>query len=421
MPDLLIGRQGPIPEDRRQKSQGHAVPVGPRPGAAPPRRSRGESFSRPIDAGDRVPNFLLPNQRREVDPFYDVIVGRPLVMHLFTGHGEAETAGLRLLASRQGEIAGRGIDIVAMAATGLNRTVALAESLDLPFDLLADPKARVRQRLGLGKGVGAEAKGKAGAPVTLALSPGLRVLGRFDGKDVAAQIDSALALLPAAPEPVPAAPITRAAPVLLIPNVLDEALCKRLIDEWRRDNKEGVALTIGADGKELKQVDYGTKRRRDHYIHDKKLLEKLNNILFERVAPLIAAAYDTEITGIEEFKVTCYGAEEGGYFRPHRDNSIPGRAQRRFAMSLNLNADFDGGDLRFPEFGPETYRPGPGGAGIFSCSLLHEVLDMTRGQRFTLLTFLTDNSGERRRAECKNWFETEGRALEQALAETAKG
>ena len=420
MPDLLIGRQGPIPGDRKQKSQGHSVPVGPPPGKQL-RRSRGESFSRPIDAGDRVPNFLLPNQRREADPFYDLITGKPLLMHLFTGHGEAETQGLRALARRFDEIAGRGIGVAAMAATGLDQVEGLAKELDLPFDLLADPKARIRQRFGLGKGVGAETKGKAGAPITLALTPGLRVLGRFDAKDVAAQIDGALALLPEAPEPEPAAPITRAAPALLIPDVLDAALCKRLIDEWRRDNEEGVALTIGADGKEHKQVDYGTKRRRDHYIHDEKLLDKLNTILFERVAPQIAAAYDTEITGIEEFKVTCYDSKDGGYFRPHRDNTIPGRAQRRFAMSINLNDDFDGGDLRFPEFGPETYRPGPGGAGIFSCSLLHEVTDMRRGRRFTLLTFLTDGTGQRRRAECKHWFETEGRALEEALAQTAKG
>ncbi|MEM1398224.1 MAG: 2OG-Fe(II) oxygenase [Pseudomonadota bacterium] len=410
MADLLIGRTGPI----KAKQKPAAQPAAASPTLVP------KAFDRPIDPGDRLPNFLLPNQRREADPFYDVIIGRPILLHLFVGTGEAESAGLRSLAERHSALAERGIDVVGMVVATLDATVALAESLSLPFDLFADPQARIRQRLGLGKGVSAAAKGRAGATITLALHPGLRVLGRFDQTDVKDQIDAALALLPTEPPPEAAPPITQAAPVLLLPEVLDAEFCARLIEEWRRDNEEGVALTIGADGKEHKQIDYGTKRRRDHYIHDKKLLSKLNAILFERVAPMISAAYDAEITGIEEFKVVCYRAEEGGYFRPHRDNTIPARAQRRFAMSINLNDGFQGGDLRFPEFGPESYRPGPGGAAVFSCSLLHEVLDMRQGERFSLLTFLTDATGPRRRADCKNWFETEGRALEQALIREAK-
>src|SRR5262249_16843850 len=60
-----------------------------------------------------------------------------------------------------------------------------------------------------------------------------------------------------------------------------------------------------------------------------------------------------------------------------------------FAMSLNLNTDdFEGGNLRFPEYGPHAYRPGAGDAVIFSCTLLHEATDVVRGQRFALLAFL---------------------------------
>ena len=46
---------------------------------------------------------------------------------------------------------------------------------------------------------------------------------------------------------------------------------------------------------------------------------------------------------------------------------------RRFAVSLNLNTgDYEGGCLRFPEFGPHLYVAPAGGAVVFSCSLLHE-------------------------------------------------
>lgn len=60
-------------------------------------------------------------------------------------------------------------------------------------------------------------------------------------------------------------------------------------------------------------------------------------------------------------------------------------------MSLNLNAgdDDDGGEVRFPEFGRELYRPAPGGALVFSSSLLHEVVPVIRGRRLGLFTFLS--------------------------------
>jgi hypothetical protein len=34
------------------------------------------------------------------------------------------------------------------------------------------------------------------------------------------------------------------------------------------------------------------------------------------------------------------------------------------------------------------YRPGSGAALVFSCAHLHEVLDVTAGRRFVLLSFL---------------------------------
>ena len=59
-------------------------------------------------------------------------------------------------------------------------------------------------------------------------------------------------------------------------------------------------------------------------------------------------------------------------------------------MSLNLNDDYEGGELTFPEFGPTLYKPRAGMAAVFSCSLLHEALPVTRGRRFVLTTFFRD-------------------------------
>jgi predicted 2-oxoglutarate/Fe(II)-dependent dioxygenase YbiX len=110
---------------------------------------------------------------------------------------------------------------------------------------------------------------------------------------------------------------------------------------------------------------------------------------------MILRAFHFAATRLERYLVACYDASEGGYFRPHRDNQSLGTAHRRFAVSINLNAeDFDGGDIRFPEFGQRTYRPPTGGAVVFNCSLLHEATPVTRGRRYAVLPFLFDAEGE---------------------------
>ena len=75
----------------------------------------------------------------------------------------------------------------------------------------------------------------------------------------------------------------------------------------------------------------------------------------------------------------------------HRDDATAGTAHRKFAVTLNLNAEaYDGGALRFPEFGRRTYAPPPGGAVVFCCSLLHEVTPVARGTRYCFVPFLYD-------------------------------
>jgi predicted 2-oxoglutarate/Fe(II)-dependent dioxygenase YbiX len=90
--------------------------------------------------------------------------------------------------------------------------------------------------------------------------------------------------------------------------------------------------------------------------------------------------------------VACYEGTVGGHFRAHRDNTTKGTAHRRFAVSLHLNTGkYEGGYLRFPEFGPQLYIAPAGGAVVFSCSLLHEATPVTRGRRYMFLPFLYDD------------------------------
>ena len=135
------------------------------------------------------------------------------------------------------------------------------------------------------------------------------------------------------------------------------------------------------------------KKRRDVLIGDPDLVAAITERLERRLYPYIKQALGFTVTHIERFLVSCYDADDGGVFHPHRDNTTQGTAYRKFACSLNLNADFEGGDLRFAEFGPAAYRPPPGGAVVFTCGLMHEALKVTKGRRYAFLPFFYDEAG----------------------------
>jgi hypothetical protein len=177
------------------------------------------------------------------------------------------------------------------------------------------------------------------------------------------------------------------APVLLLERVVDPDLLDGLIDYWRRHDK--VANRVGSLQGNV--VNSEVKRRLDVQLDDPRLFVRLRDSLARRVVPAILRAFHVGITVIEAPIVGCYDADAGGRFGRHRDNTSSFTAHRQFAVSINLNPDeaYAGGEVRFPEFGRELYRPPAGGALVFSSSLLHEVVPVTRGRRFGAFTFLS--------------------------------
>ncbi|ANP44602.1 2OG-Fe(II) oxygenase family protein [Candidatus Viadribacter manganicus] len=184
------------------------------------------------------------------------------------------------------------------------------------------------------------------------------------------------------------------APVLVAPNVFEPDFCKRLIQYYRTQGGAASGVTKqDATGRTFVSLDDAFKRRSDCLIDDAALRESAMQRVYWRLAPMIERAFMWRPTRMERYLVARYDAENGGFFRPHRDNTTNGTAHRRFAVTINLNAaDYEGGDLRFPEFGPRIYRAPTGGAVVFSCALLHEATPVTRGERFAFLPFLYDDA-----------------------------
>jgi predicted 2-oxoglutarate/Fe(II)-dependent dioxygenase YbiX len=146
------------------------------------------------------------------------------------------------------------------------------------------------------------------------------------------------------------------------------------------------------DGKTVGKLDTNFKRRSDVTIEDPTLRNALVQRIHARLVPEIKKSFQFSVTRIERYIVACYSAEDSGFFKAHRDNTTAGTAHRRFAVTINLNAeDHGGGELRFPEFGMRRYKAPTGGAIVFSCSLLHEALPVTKGLRYATLPFLYDD------------------------------
>lgn len=190
------------------------------------------------------------------------------------------------------------------------------------------------------------------------------------------------------------------APVLIVPRVFEPELCRRLIEiyEARGGSPSGVMRDIG--GRTVGVMD-NMKRRNDVSLEgDAELRREIARRIERSIVPMIRRTFQFHATRIERYIVACYDADDGGYFRPHRDNETLGTAHRRFACSINLNAEeFEGGDLRFPEFGPRTYRPPTGGAVVFACNLQHEATPVTRGRRYAFLPFFHSEAEQRIREQ----------------------
>jgi predicted 2-oxoglutarate/Fe(II)-dependent dioxygenase YbiX len=241
-------------------------------------------------------------------------------------------------------------------------------------------------------------------PQWVVLDPMLRILAVAPLSDASTLRD----YLKALPNPDLHSGVEAPAPVLLLPRVFERDFCRKLIEQFETGTSEESGFMREQDGKTVQVADYSFKRRRDHHIEDEALREAARARIMRRLLPEIRKAFQFRVTRMERYIVACYDAEVSGHFRPHRDDTTKGTAHRRFAVTINLNAEeYEGGDLRFPEFGSRLYRAPTGGAVVFSCSLLHEATPVTRGRRFAFLPFLYDEAAAKVR-EANNPYLGEG-------------
>ena len=330
---------------------------------------------RKMTVGDRAPNFMLTDSTGAQRELYNTdLTGGPIVVLIA---GPQVTECLQRFADQAAALEPFHAHRYALVDPG----DAEVESSETGFAVLSDPGGAV------GKAY-LEAAGLA-APALFALDPNQRIVALAGADDAAAFGEIAGAAFERIAPQFPPRLISKQAPVLFIPDVLDDGDCDRLIDAWRSGEKRKDVVNI-ASGQKTSKAGRSEVKRRSDVVIEGAMERHLLVTLMPRIAPEIERVYafDKE-WGFEKFRIGCYDAKDAGFFRPHRDNPSKALSHRQFALSFNLNIGYKGGYLRFPEYGNDHYAPPKGGVLIFSCGLLHEVVPITSGRRFTLLSFVS--------------------------------
>jgi predicted 2-oxoglutarate/Fe(II)-dependent dioxygenase YbiX/peroxiredoxin len=334
-----------------------------------------------LTTGDPAPYFTAAALEGNPAYAFDTVAGRAVLMLFFGSAGhQACAAALALVAANR---AAFDDDNCCFFGVTIDPSDAAEQRIrpQLPgIRFFLDYDRNISRRYGA-----ASDEADAYRPHWLVLDRMLRVAGRF----ALDQGEAAIAATKACTAPAPLLPDW--APVLMVSRVFDADLCRILIDYHATHGDEESGFMRDVGGKSRLMHDTRHKVRRDCLIRDEPLRRGLQRSIMGRLLPLVERAFQFKATRMERYLIGCYSAESGGHFRPHRDNTTRSTEHRRFAITINLNAeDYEGGELRFPEYGARTYRAPTGGAIVFSCGLLHEATRVTKGTRLAFLPFLYD-------------------------------
>ncbi|MGH6966777.1 MAG: 2OG-Fe(II) oxygenase [Phenylobacterium sp.] len=333
----------------------------------------------PLSPGEPAPWFTAPTPSNPEFAF-DTVAGRfVLLAFLPATDAAAGGAALKMLSENQRLFDDRRLSAFVVVrdpemAAGLRDMRGLRWFLDFEGAV-----SRLYDALG---------EDGAERPFWMLLDPALRVIGHAPLTEPQKMFEFMARL----PEPGAHAGTALHAPVLIAPRVFEPAMCEALIALHQATGGSFSGVMRDAGDRTVAVMDE-LKKRRDVIVEDPALQAALRERLERRLFPLIKRGLGFDANHIERYVVSCYDTADGAVFHPHRDHTTMGTAHRKFACSINLNDDFEGGDLRFAEFGPATYRPPLGGAVVFSCALLHEATPMVTGRRYAFLPFFYDEAG----------------------------
>ncbi len=345
------------------------------------------AYVQPLWPGNlALPFELHDEQGRKLALTDDHLSGRfALLVFVDPKHTLVEHS-LQRLADFQGALIERKIaTIVVSASANATDNRALKRRVGLEASVVGDSTGATFASYGLHKG-------KCDPFRIVLLTPYRQVRIWYDSpENMDETIAQIMSIVDAAPAAQPDQWQPSHAPVLMVPNVLSAEECGRLIEAV----ETGGPLTVRpprqgefAGDYKIPVYDHHRQDRVDHIIKDPNISSFLDSRIWERVVPMIKKSFSFEVTRREDLHIARYEGERSGNLMGHRDNVSASTAYRRFALSVNLNDNYEGGQVVFREFSQLGYKSPPGTALVFSSSLLHEILETTNGVRYSLISHL---------------------------------
>jgi peroxiredoxin len=330
-------------------------PAGSSPAASPPGRPSSEPL---ILVGDRLPDFVLPDSGGVLRYLYDIAGTRPLVLVLVANSARQDQWDeIKGYADLAPAFESTGVDLVIVSNDGVESLALVSKVIPAPALWLADVKGVVN--LALRTGAGFEASGVA----SFLVDSDQRVIAlRGPEPGQAAWAYGAARALRAE------APLAMAsnAPVLILPRALDLPTCRELL---ARCLPAPAPLPL-AEG---------------------PLAQAVARQLLRRIGPEVDKVFSFDDFRFEGLSLGQDEAAPEALRRVERrrDNRDVEQGGRSFSLILDLDAEgYEGGAIRFPEYGAHAYRPETGAALVHAGGLLRLVEPVTAGRRNRLLLTL---------------------------------
>lgn len=327
--------------------------------------------------GDPAPIFVLTDPDDiKWSPLEFNIAGKPVVIIFETAGAEAAAQVLTDILSPTGPLAGKPLTVFHIGPRPPS-DIPPPEFPGFSYHRLYDADGDIYRAYGFAPG---------GAPplAAVVLDPNCRIAGitgsrpgESPGREIAACIEKIT-------NERAGGPASAHAPVLIIPRLLDETECQRCIDLWQQYDTahQGVGHSEINEGGKTFLREYGAMKQ--YLVEAPEPQAWLDSIIAPRVTEEISKAFGTRATNREFYGLLCYDSKTKGHVLPHRDCATPETEHRRFTVSVMLNSDYQGGELRFQEYSNELYRMPRGCAVVYSSALLHEVMPVIAGVRYAI-------------------------------------
>ena len=184
-------------------------------------------------------------------------------------------------------------------------------------------------------------------------------------------------------------------PYIMLENVFDTELLNEIKAFYMKMKKCGKLIAH----------QHSTKDRL-HVHPDISLTKKIDSKLSRTILPELRKLFYFDCKYREDYKICSYDSETSGRFHAHRDTPAPYQ-HRKYAMSLFLNDDYEGGELSLVEYGI-TIKPKANTAVIFPGICTHKVNKVTQGSRMVMITFFVNGKSRPQYKMKSNFYDEKG-------------